>query len=377
MASGDKHSKTEKPTAKKKKDARQRGQVAKSRDIPMWLAVMAGTFVVPSVFHRATTSLRQFWVEKVPAAIARPDPATDIRLLGQGLSTVLVVVAPILGTMVVLAVVANVVQTGGAINRKALKPNFGRLNPLKGIKNLLSPTGLMNALKSMVKIAILGVIAWQMFHRLAAVIAGPSPIATVSIAALVAQRALSFIRTVAAIGIALGIVDYAFQRRRISKSLMMTKQEVKEEMKMSEGDPLIKGAIRRRQIKMSRLRMMAEVAHADAVIVNPTHVSVAIRYEVGKGAPRVVAKGTDDVALAIREEATAHGVPLVEDVPLARTLWQVCEIGDEIPADLYEAVARVLAFLFRVKASGRRPLGGRPLRLPQPPARPARVQLLR
>jgi flagellar biosynthesis protein FlhB len=109
---------------------------------------------------------------------------------------------------------------------------------------------------------------------------------------------------------------------------------------------------------------MAEVAKADMIVVNPTHVSVAIRYEAGRGAPVVVAKGVDDVALAIREEAARHRVPLVEDVPLARALWQVCEPGDEIPVDLYEAVARVLAFLYRVKASGHRPLGGTPLRLP-------------
>jgi flagellar biosynthesis protein FlhB len=164
--------------------------------------------------------------------------------------------------------------------------------------------------------------------------------------------------------VVLGLVDYGMQRRRINKALMMTKQEVKEEMKHQEGSPEVKGAIRRRQVKMSRLRMMADVARADVVIVNPTHVAVALRYEAGHGAPKVVAKGADEVAAAIREEAERHDVPVVEDVPLARAIWQVCEIDDEIPADLFEAVARVLAFLYRVKASGVRPLGGGPLRVP-------------
>ena len=147
--------------------------------------------------------------------------------------------------------------------------------------------------------------------------------------------------------------------------MMMTKQEVKEEHEERRGQPRDQdGAIRRRQTKLSRMRMMAEVARADVVIVNPTHVAVALRYEPGSGAPRVVAKGADEVAAAIRAEADTHGVPIVEDVPLARTLFQVCEIDDEIPADLFEAVARVLAFIYKVKASGVRPIGGGALRVP-------------
>ena len=141
--------------------------------------------------------------------------------------------------------------------------------------------------------------------------------------------------------------------------MMMSKQEIKDEARQSEGDPMVKGQIRAAQRRMSRLRMMAEIANADAIVVNPTHVSVAIKYDAVKGAPRVVAKGADVIAARIREEAAKHGVPMVEDVPLARTLFRLCEIGDEIPAQLYEAVARLLAFLFALKANGRiHPVGG-------------------
>ena len=184
------------------------------------------------------------------------------------------------------------------------------------------------------------------------------------LAGLAAHKALSFVRIVASVALILGVVDYFMQRRKINKQMMMTKQEVKEEHKNEEGNPEIKTAMRRRQMKLSRMRMMAEVGRADVVIVNPVHVSVALRYEAGHGAPRVVAKGAEEVAAAIRAEAAAHDVPVVEDVPLARALWQVCEIDDEIPADLFEAVARVLAFIFKVKGSGVRPIGGGPMKIP-------------
>jgi flagellar biosynthesis protein FlhB len=172
-------------------------------------------------------------------------------------------------------------------------------------------------------------------------------------------------RTAAALGLVLAVLDYSFQRHKIHKGMLMTKQEIREETKTTDGNPQIKQAIKSRQFKMSRMRMMAEVARADAVVVNPTHVSVALRYDALQRAPRVVAKGQDDTALRIREEAVRNGVPLIEDIPLARTLYAACEVGAEIPGDLYEAVARLLAFLFTLRASGRlHQLGGGPLRAP-------------
>jgi flagellar biosynthetic protein FlhB len=363
---GDKHSKTEKPTPKKKKDARKDGQIAKSRDISMWAAVLVGSYLIPSVVRSGARHLEQLWAE-VATVIANPDEHSALGILGKGFQAAVLTVLPLALAMVVLGIVVNVAQVGFTINRKALKPTFSRINPLKGAKNLFSSTGAVNALKSIVKLIIVGLVAWQTFRGLAGSIVAPGVLTSGAVASLAAQHALHFIRIIAPVGIFLGLLDWAWQRRRIGKKLMMTKQEVKDEMKQSEGSPEIKGAIRKRQFKMSRLRMMAEVARADAVIVNPTHVSVAIRYELAKGAPRVVAKGADDVALAIREEAARHQVPLIEDIPLARTLWDICEPGDEIPVELYEAVARVLAFLFRVKASGRlHPLGGGPLKLPAP-----------
>jgi flagellar biosynthetic protein FlhB len=170
---------------------------------------------------------------------------------------------------------------------------------------------------------------------------------------------------VAGIGLALAVIDYVVQYRKTARQLRMTRHEVKEESKSSEGTPYIRGAIRRRQRQMARNRMLAAVARADAVVLNPTHFAVAVSYVRGQGAPKVVAKGVDFLALRIREEATAHRVPLVEDPPLARALYVACEIEQEIPTELYEAVARLLTFIYSLKASGRG------LRIDGAPHRPA------
>jgi flagellar biosynthetic protein FlhB len=167
--------------------------------------------------------------------------------------------------------------------------------------------------------------------------------------AQVAGATMALIRSTALAGLALAAADYAFQRRRVKKGMMMTKQEVKEEYRQSEGDPMTRQRIRQRQVEMSRNRMMAAVAVSSVVVVNPTHIAVALEYRPDLGAPRVVAKGQGHIAARIREEAEKHNVPIVRDVPLARTLHAACKLGQSIPADLYEAVARLLAFVFSLK----------------------------
>jgi flagellar biosynthetic protein FlhB len=167
---------------------------------------------------------------------------------------------------------------------------------------------------------------------------------------LVAGTAMSLMRDVALAGLAMGLADYAYQRQRINKQLRMTRHEVKQEHRQSEGDPHVKGAIRSRQLAMSRNRMMSAVADADVVLVNPTHVAVALRYQPDRGAPRVVAKGAGSVAARIREEAEKHRVPMVHDVPLARALHKACDLDQEIPAELFTAVAQVLAFVLALRA---------------------------
>jgi flagellar biosynthetic protein FlhB len=168
----------------------------------------------------------------------------------------------------------------------------------------------------------------------------------------VADAMMSFLRNAALLGLILAAADYAMEKRLHLKELKMSLQDIKDEVKQSDGDPMMKGMIRERQMKMSRNRMMADIATSDVVLVNPTHVAVALKYDPLGGAPRVVAKGSGAIAAKIRERAEEHRVPMVRDVPLARALHKSCEIGDEIPAELYGAVARVLAFIFSLKARG-------------------------
>jgi flagellar biosynthetic protein FlhB len=276
-------------------------------------------------------------------------------------------VAPLLLGMMGLGIAGNLAQTGWSGSTKKLKPDFKKLDPFKGFKRMFSPASFWEAGKSALKTAILGLLAYRTMVGIMPKLTAGGELKTNAVIGIVAGEAMLFVRHVAMLGLVLAAADYAYQRRKTAKSMMMTKQEVKEEARQSDGDPHVKGQIRARQRKMSRLRMMAEVASADAVVVNPTHVAVAIKYDPTRGAPRVVAKGADVVATKIREEAEKHRVPMVEDIPLARTLFRVCELGDEIPAELYEAVARLLAFIFSLRANGiLRPVGGGAHRPPVP-----------
>jgi flagellar biosynthetic protein FlhB len=365
--SSDKHSKTEKPTPKRKKEARKEGRVAKSPELMAWVSLLTASILGKATIEN-TIKLAQRMFTHAGLAIQNADEASAMKLFGEGMTGVFTVVAPLTLGLMVVGVIGNVAQVGWAANTKALKPKFSRLNPVSGFKRMFSSQGLWELGKSILKVSLLAGLAWK-------TISGVSPHLTdnghmVPIGTLlkiVGTAAASFTRNAALLGLALAGVDYYMQRRKLAKSMMMSKQEIKDEARQSEGDPMVKGQIRAAQRRMSRMRMMAEIANADAIVVNPTHVSVAIKYDAAKGAPRVVAKGADVIAARIRREAEKHGVPMVEDVPLARTLYRMCEIGDEIPAQLYEAVARLLAFLFALKASGRiNPVGGGAHRPPQP-----------
>jgi flagellar biosynthetic protein FlhB len=284
--------------------------------------------------------------------MAKAETGPALSLLGQWAVAGLIVVAPLLlGTMVV-GVVMNVAQVGFAPSVKLLAPKFSRVSPTKGLKRLLSTTTLWETAKALLKVAVLSVVAYRAVMGIVPVLVDGGHLSAMTTVGIVAARAMSMVRTVALVGLGLAAADYAFQRRKIQGQLRMTKQELKEEARESEGDPHMKQAIRSKQLAMSRNRMMASVAGASVVVVNPTHVSVALRYEATEGPPRVVAKGADLVAARIREEAIRHGVPIVEDVPLARTLFRACELNDVIPAELYDAVARVLAFIFGLRRRG-------------------------
>ena len=282
--------------------------------------------------------------------ISDPDPATAIGLLAEATWRFMLVAAPIMGGLLLVAILGGFMQVGLKPSAKPLKPKWERINPFKGLKRMVSPMSVWEGVKSTLKVAVIAGAAYPALRGVAEVLAGAERPPVESVALIVGTGMLTILRNAALAGLVIAVVDYLLQRRKTLKGMKMTKQEVRDEHKQQEGDPMLKGAIRERQMRMSRNRMMADVANADAVIVNPTHIAVALSYDAAKGAPRVLAKGSGAVATRIREQAELHGVPIVRDVPLARTLHKVCEIGHEVPLDMYEAVARLLAFVYALKA---------------------------
>ena len=347
MAAGDK---TEKATPKKRSEARKKGQVAKSHDlngaVVMFAALFALSATAPHLVAVLQSSLRDAF-----ALIATPDVVN-----GSGLGPLVsaqakaasLAAAPVIFTCVAAAVLINVIQVGGKPHVQALKPDPKRLNPISGFKNIYGPNALFEGVKNIFKVGAVGAVTalgvLPKLDQFAALVGMPPAELMPTLAHMVlgiAQRA----------GIAyllIGIVDYAYQRYRTEKSMKMDKQEVKEEHKSSELPAEVRGAIRRRQMQAARARMMADVPTADVVVTNPTHFAVALKYDAEKAAPEVVAKGSDLVAHKIRELAAESGVPVIADPPLARSLHGAVEVGHQIPEELYQAVAGLLAFVYRM-----------------------------
>jgi flagellar biosynthetic protein FlhB len=351
-----KSDKTEKATPKRREEARKKGQVAKSQDLTGATILLAGLFAIgitgPGMAQRLGDG-----VHDALAAGAGRDPVTintigDI-MLTSGQSAV-ACLAPIVGICAAAAIVVNVAQVGLRPHTQALKPNFKRLNPQTGIKKIVGKDGLVELAKNLLKLSVVGyVVLSALLPHLSdyAAMVGMSPLqfggAVVKLVKSVAKRA-------AFAFLFIGAIDFIYQRYRHEQSLKMEKQEVKEESKGQDLPQEVKGAIRRRQREQARARMMADVPTADVIVTNPTHYSVALKYDGQSAAPIVIAKGQDLIALRIRELGAEANVPIVPDPPLARSLHGSVEVGQQIPEELFQAVAQILAYVYRV--AGRRRL---------------------
>lgn len=342
----DRHGKTEKPTPKRRREARRDGKVARSPELASWVSLLAAGMLLPPMVRGAGTRLMQLDAQAMQIA-SHPDTAGALRILGSGLTDLLYIVLPTALGFAALSAGVTVGQVGLQFSSRALVPKLSRLSPRQGLKRLVSVQGLWEGAKAAMKLALVAIVAWRSFVHLMSVLVSAGSADLGPTVSTVAGAIMGLIRSVALAGLGLAAADYLLQRRRIMSGLLMTKQEVKDEARQAEGDPMLRGRIRSAQRRLSRMRMMSEVTRADVVAVNPTHYAVAIRYDRGgSGAPKVVAKGTDHVALRIRELAAGAGVPVVEDPPLARALHGACEIDGEIPYHLYLAVARLLAFVY-------------------------------
>ncbi|MBB2945857.1 flagellar biosynthetic protein FlhB [Actinoplanes lutulentus] len=343
--------KTEQPTAQKLKKAKQEGQIGKTPDLGAWFGILAASVVLPKTLGKAMELAKEL-VEKIPDTIQNPDPGKTLGIFRDALQGAVWAVLPLALTMMLVGVAGAGAQGGIRVATKLFMPKFNRLNPLPGIKRMFGMQSLWELTKALVKTGVLvGVLYMTMKDIVPKLMqAGQLPLA--STLKLVSDAAISLIRAAAAAGIVMAAADYFVVKKRSNKQLRMTKEEVKQEYKNTEGDPHVKGQIRARQMAMAQSRQMADVPTADVIVVNPVHVAVALKYEPQKGAPRVVASGKGPIAARIRDLATENRVPMVQDVPLARALHDGCEIGQEIPAEFFGAVAKVLAFVMSLKQKG-------------------------
>lgn len=346
--------KTEKPTPKRLKEARKEGQVARTQELGAWSATLVASLALPSLIARELRILQEL-MERTLRTIERPTVPAAFELLRDGATHVFISVVVLSLGVLVVSFAGTVAQGGFYVAAKAAKPSAKKLSLLQGVKRVFGPHAAWEGLKMLVKCSVVAVMVYGAVKSMMPLLGGMVPFDTVFTA--LADHALSLFRSVAIAGVLMAAVDYAVQRRRTNKQIKMSKEDVKQEHKQSEGDPHVKGHRRSVQLAASRNRMMAEIPKADVVMVNPTHVAVALRYQAERGAPVVVARGAGVIAARIRELATEHDVPLVQDVPLARALYASTEVGQEIPAELFAAVAQVLAFVIGRRNTGR--TGGR------------------
>ena len=364
--SDDAQERTESATPKRMKEVRREGSLQRSQDLSAWLGIGTGALMLPIVLENASTAAGD-QMALVREVIANPDPQLATVALGQGLGTVVLSLAPLFGVVVLAAVVASAVQGGIHVSSKKLKPSVKQFNLVNGVKRTFGMQALWQGAKAALKTAVIGTVLYTVVQGLVPLMLGSGMHSLSQILGAAGDGVGNLVRTAVVAGLVLAAADVLVISKRNRKKTRMSKKEVKDENKQSEGDPMLKGAIRSKQYAMSRNRMLAEVSTADVVLVNPTHVAVALRYEPGTGAPRVVAKGAGHVAARIRALAAEKRVPMVEDIPLARALHAACDLGQEIPGDLYLAVARILAFVMALRRRGsaagtHRPPGG-PTRL--------------
>ena len=350
MPPGSDQEKTEKATPKKQDDARKKGQVSKSRDIcsvAVLLACLMGlNFLGESTFLKLSEIMKS---NLLHLDMAELNTADVIQMSRDTIFSCFVIISPFMALAVFAGLFSNVVQVGFLVSPESLKIDFSKISPLKGFQRLFSLRSLVELAKSIFKLAVVGGVAFltvneQMDEILPLVTLGIWDI--LSFIAGVSYKIL--IRTCWML-ILLAVLDYAYQKYEHQKNLKMSKQEVKDEHKQAEGDPLVRSRIRSLQREMARKRMMEEVPKADVVITNPTHFAVAIQYKEKMGAPIVVAKGAGLLAQKIKEVARKNKVVIVENRRVARLLYKVCDVGMEIPENLYRAVAEILAHVYRLK----------------------------
>lgn len=347
----DESSKTEEPTQKKLDEAHKQGQFAMTKEVANWLMVAAMLIILVSILPGTMKGLilrLNYYFENIDQ-ITLDRAGVGAVLHRVMMDTMWALWLPIF-LFVVVGVMATIGQTGFHVSWQLISPKFEKLNPLPGLINMFKPNQLVELLKSLAKLAVVGGVAYMALQPM---FIGIENYIGIDIAALIKQVDALAYRLLAGVLAVLTVIaagDFFWQKSQFDKNMKMTKQEIKDEHKQSEGDPHIKGRIRQLRFERARRRMMAAVPSADVVVTNPTHFAVALKYDPAQmGAPMVLAKGVDQVAFKIREVAEANKIPVIENPPLARALYAACDIDEEVPSEHYRAVAEVITYVFKLK----------------------------
>jgi flagellar biosynthetic protein FlhB len=342
---------TEKATPKRREEARQKGNVARSIEVNSALVLFTGTILLAlmahSLFGNLSALMRDVFVHIAEFEL---NPTNIPHYAAMVFLFLVRVIGPLILAVLVVGVAANVFQFGFLLTGEPLKPDLKKINPVNGFKRMFSLRSIVELAKGIIKVIIVGLVIYVTLRNAAEQFL---PLMDQEIGQIIGFLGSIMLKIALRASIALIILaalDYGYQRWDYERSLRMTKEEVKEELREHEGDPLVKGRIRSIQREIARRRMMSEVPKADVVITNPVHYAVALKYVAEEmSAPTVVAKGARKLAEKIKELARENDVPIVEDPPLARMLYKSCEVGEEIPVDLYQSVAEILAYVYQLK----------------------------
>lgn len=349
--------KTEDATPKKLEDARKEGQVAKSKELSSALGLLA-LFLVLKLFagNLGIQFIENFAYvyNRIPEMITLTDGEISVRLfsslIGEILLRIMIIMLPLFLAGVIVAIVADYIQVRWKPTTKPLQPKFNKLSPLKGFKRLFSKDKLMELLKSVIKVTMVGYLAYSTIKEEFNALYLLYDMALINAVGAIGEIVIDLGMKISIFYLIFGVADFVYQKFKFKQDMKMTKQEVKDEFKNAEGDPKIKSQQRRRMQEASRRRMMSALPQADVVITNPTHYAVALKYDTEIcPAPYVVAKGEDYLAMKIKETAREHDIEIIENKPLARMLYHNVELGAEIPPELYQAVAEVLAIVYNAK----------------------------
>ena len=350
MAEDQDQERTEKATPKKKDEARKKGQIAQSREIPSVMVLLSALsvfyFAGGWMFNQLADVMRGIFDQLVQKSFGVESAQN---LLGHIFLQLFILLAPLLAVIIVAGVIANIVQSGFMLTGETLTPNFTKLNPVSGIKRLFSLRSMVEVVKSILKIIIVGGMAYATLFKEMDQIPALVDLEIFQIINFTGDVALRLGFYTCLVLMVLAGIDYVFQVWQHERDLRMTKQEIKDEHRQYEGDPMVRSRIRAVQREMAMKRMMEAVPDATVVITNPTHLAVALKFDRSMPAPKVVAKGAGHVAEKIKSLAQEHDVPIIEQKPLARALFKDVEIDQFIPADLYHAVAEMLAYVYRLK----------------------------